>query len=186
MKNKLTLPLLGTSIIFFFVFWMMLIGILKVSVFYLVIIVLAGLISFLGSFYSTYLFKKVSPLWYLGIPNIGALAFVCFVFLTELPTNPQHYPLFGISLAILSISSMFFFISFPEDYRRITKFCAILSGGIAIYALYAIFLIIQSYYYPDLASWNSIESFLENYIFFLMPLIGVMYAVTAAWVYQKQ
>ena len=179
MKSKLIPALLGTSLIFFFVFLMMLIQILRLFVFYQVILVSVGLVSIIGSLYSLNEIKNVSPLWYLGIPNIFALAFVCYAFVAESPANSQHYILFSISLAILSLSSTLFFISFPENQRKFTRYCAILSGIVAFYSVFGIYAVIGG-------NWYTVDSFLEIYIFYLMPVIGLLYIITAIWVFKNQ
>jgi hypothetical protein len=161
MRNRLIISLLCNSLIFFFILIIMFAGNLDLSQFIVPIIVIAGVISLTGSILALNEIREISPVWYLGIPNTVALILVCCAFLAELLTHSRHE--ITVPFVILAVTTMLFFLSFPDNLRKITRYYAIGSGLAAVYSFF-IFLLYSS---------------------FIMPLLGFFYIFTAVEVVQR-
>jgi uncharacterized membrane protein len=91
----------------------------------------------------------------------------------------QDLAFLTVSLAIISLTSTFFFISFPESQRKVTRLFAGISGIVSLFALYAVYTFIGGILSPVNTSWNAVTGLTALYWMILMPLIGLCYIATA-------
>jgi hypothetical protein len=170
------------SLVFFFLF----IGLAMASVvptkgsdfLMLVLPSVLAIISFSGSVFCIREIKKESKLWYFGLPHCIALFILIFSNPLDIIRGKHNLDFFILVMGILSITSVSFFLSFSGSYKKITRWFALLSGVIGIYAVFLIYYIIQDALTPF--RWDSILVFLEGlYLLVLMPIIGLCYIATA-------
>jgi hypothetical protein len=184
LKKNLSYSILCISLIFFFTWIIMGIEYIfairtnQVELF-VVVLGLIGLISLFGSIFSLVEIKKISNFWYLGIPNSIGISAVFISSLLNINNSQSNYLFSSLSLAILPITSIMFFFSFPEDQRKITRIFAIPSFLIGIYSLIGINYQLKSIVYP-LSSYPAISNgILTTYLLILMPVVGLLYIITS-------
>ncbi|MDD1718443.1 MAG: hypothetical protein LUQ25_00155 [Methanoregulaceae archaeon] len=141
----------------------------------------AGIVSLSGNLFFIAQVRKVSNLWYLGIPHAFVLCILC-------GTGPFFFSEGGIILdflwvsqALLSMTSVGVFLSFPDSLRKNTRPFALLSGIIGIYAVISIYFLLRGILSPPSTSWNVVILMMALYWIFFLPIIGLCYIAAALW-----
>jgi len=137
-----------------------------------------ALISFSASLLWLRMTKKDSKVWYFGIPQSITLLILIFSDPLDLLRGGHNLDYFTIVLGILSITSIGFFLSLPDSQRIITRWFALISGVIGVYAVFVIYYLIQGVLSPG-GSGALAEGLEIIYWIILMPLIGLCYGATA-------
>lgn len=140
---------------------------------------LIGIISLSGSLLFVVEIRKISKQWYFGIPHVIALGILCITGPIALILGENNLDFLSISLAILSVTSVSFFLAPPDSWRKFTRVSVLISGIIAIYAIIYMYYLIRGILSPLSTSWNVIGGFTALYWMILMPLIGLCYVATA-------
>jgi hypothetical protein len=142
---------------------------------------LIGIVSLSGSLLFIGEIRKVSKLWYFGIPHAIALIILCSTGPVVLIRGGNNLDFLSIALALLSITSVSVFLSFPDSRRKFTRLFALISGIISIYAIICIYYLIGGILSPLSTSWNVVGGLTAIYWMILMSLIGMCYIATALW-----
>lgn len=182
MKNNLTLPLLCSSLIFFFVFIML--GITYLvnpdrALLWGIVPTIIGIVSVCGVFFILRETQKISKLWYFGIPHAIVLIILCLTGPFVLISGGRNLEYLHISLALLSITSTGLFLSFLDTKQIVTRVFMLVPGVIGIYAIVSSYFVILGIMSPLRTSWSVITALEGIYLIFLMPLIGVCYVAVA-------
>lgn len=177
-SNKFSLSLFCSSLVFF-IFLVVLVIPFRGPVVYLVVPAVTGIISLSGSLFALSEIRKESRIWYMGIPHSIAVGIVCISGFFNFIRGRQDLAFLTVSLAIISLTSTFFFISFPESQRKVTRLFAGISGIVSLFALYAVYTFIGGILSPVNTSWNAVTGLTALYWMILMPLIGLCYIATA-------
>lgn len=183
MRFNLTLTLLCNSLIFFVSFIM--IGLLSLvnpdrNLFWGIVPTVVGIVSLYGTFVAIREIRKESKQWYFGIPHAIVLIVLSItgpVFLVAEGGN--HVDYLYISFGLLTVTSIGFFLSFPDAQRKVTKIFALLSGIISIYSIISVYFVIKGLLSPLSTSWGVITGLEMIYWLVLMPIIGLCYVATA-------
>jgi hypothetical protein len=138
-----------------------------------------GLVSFLGSLSWIYTQKSESATWYYAIPQCAVLfIFVVSTFINGV-SNGHAIDYFVIISGALAITSTVLFLSFPTSQKNITRWFALGSGIIGIFAVITIYSIVQGLLHPLHTSWGVITGLEGLYLLIFMPLIGLFYVAAA-------
>jgi len=189
MKKISAIPVVCSSLIFFYIYLQVLIS-TPVIVFagrdltgYLVpefshiFPVFIGIVSFTGSLYSIRELRKNSEHWYFAVPFMISLAILCISNPLDLLRGGHNLEFFYISQVLAMITSVGFFLSFPEPERNLTRYCAVFSGVVSIYAIGSLFALA-----PVMLHGTSDALFVVLMIvswLIAMPLVGACFIVTA-------
>lgn len=172
MKNKKFFLLIFTALVFFLAYFIAISRNPDPVLDNLVPFIVAGL-----SFCSAVLFvtgmKPASDRWYLGIPHVIMIGMVCISIVSKYFSVAHNTEYLNMSLALLSITSIGFFMAFPGPERKILWLYAMVSGVIGLYAIFLIYQSVSGLMHPQQTSWNVIVAFAAIYLLFLLPLIGV-------------
>lgn len=195
MKKISPVPVICSSLIFFYLYLQVLIS-TPVIVFagrdltgYLVpellhmVPVFFGIVSFTGSLYSIRELRKNSEQWYFAVPFVISLAILCISNPLDLLRGGHNLEFFYISQVLALITSTGFFLSFPEPERNLTRYCAVFSGVVSIYAIGSLFALA-----PVMLHGTSDALFVILMIIswlIAMPLVGVCFIITAFLVREK-
>ena len=172
MKNRHVLPLAGTSLICFLFLIILVFRTPGAALHTIVPLIVAG-ISFCGSVLAFIRLKAVSDHGYWGIFHVAAIGIVCIAAIGMLVSWARNMEFMNLSLALLSLTSVGFFIAFPKPQWKITRYFALVSGVISIYALFLIWQLVSAFLHPLQTSWNVIDIYSAIYTIFLLPLIGL-------------
>lgn len=178
MKNRNIIPLLCISLVFFLAFFIAISRMPDPVLDSLVPLVIAGL-SFCGAVLFVTSIKPVSERWHLGIPHVAAIGIVCIAIIGRLFSLPHNTDYLTLSLAFLPLTSIGFFMAFPEPRQKFTRFFALFSGLISSYAVYLIFLIGCGLLHPLQTSWSVIDTYSGFFMIIFLPLIGLCHIVVA-------
>lgn len=172
MKNKQVLLLAGTSLICFLFLVILVFRAPGAALYTIVPLIVAG-ISFCGSVLAVIRLKAVSDQWYRGIFHVAAIGIVCIAAIGMLTSWARNLEFLNLSLALLSLTSTGFFLAFPEPQRKITRYFALISGVISMYALFLIWQIAAAFLHPLQTSWSIIVVYSAIYTMILLPVIGL-------------
>lgn len=145
--------------------------------------VFIGIVSFTGSLYSIKELRKNSEQWYFAVPFVISLAILCISNPLDLLRGGHNLEFFYISQVLAMITSIGFFLSFPEPERNLTRYCAVFSGVVSIYAIGSLFALA-----PVMLHGTSDALFVVLMIIswlIAMPLTGVCFVITAFLVREK-
>lgn len=145
--------------------------------------VFIGIVSFTGSLYSIKELRKNSEQWYFAVPFVISLAILCISNPLDLLRGGHNLEFFYISQVLAMITSIGFFLSFPEPERNLTRYCAVFSGVVSIYAIGSLFALA-----PVMLHGTSHALFVVLMIIswlIAMPLTGVCFFITAFLVREK-
>jgi len=172
MKNRHVLPLVGTSLVCFLFPIILVFRSPGTALHTIVPLIIAG-ISFCGSVLAVIRLKAVSNHGYWGIFHVAAIGIVCIAAMGMLISWARNMEILNMSLSLLSLTSTGFFIAFPEPQRKITRYFALVSGTISIYALFLIWQLASAFLHPLQTSWSVIDVYSAIYTIILLPLIGL-------------
>jgi len=189
MKKISAISIICSSLIFFYVYLRVLISTL-ILVFagrdpsgYLVpelshiVPVFIGIVSFSGSLWVIRELRKSSERWYFAVPFVISLVILCISNPLDLMMGGHNLEFFYISQVLAMITSIGFFLSFPEPERNLTRYCAAFSGVISIYGIGTLFALA-----PVMLHDSSDALFVLLLIIswvVALPLVGACFIVTA-------
>jgi hypothetical protein len=201
MRKDLTLPLLLSSLVFFFVFglliatWLRPLVILDSDFLLGTIPAILAAVSFTGTLLVLREVRGTSEYWFWGIPHAIVLVAVClagpaFLVLGKqtmiyvyLPQSPGIEYIF-IPTALLSLTSIGFFLSFFGPKNKAAQVFMAISGFISLFAIIGISSAVHGILSPLQTSWNVLTALEAIYWMFLMPVIGLC-IIGAAFLVQK-
>ncbi|MFA4876700.1 MAG: hypothetical protein WC586_04760 [Methanoregula sp.] len=172
MINRHVLPLAGTSLVFFLFLIIMVFRSPGAALKTIVPLIVAG-ISFCGSLLAVIRLKAVSNHWYWGIFHLAGTGIVCIAAIGMLSSWARNMEFLELSLAFLSLTSTGFFIAFPQPQRKITRYFALVSGVISIYAVFLIWQLVSAFLHPLQTSWSVLIVYSAFYLILLLPLVGL-------------
>lgn len=196
MKTNLKLPLLCSSLVFFIIAGIFVGSGLRpfvrfdTGILTGLIPALLGIVSLAGTLVVLREVHDTSEFWFLGIPHVIVLITVCYAGLAFLVPGKHmlifaHFPrLPGIEsvfipTALLSLSSIGFFLSFLGPGDRAGHLFMTISGFIGIFAVIGIYYAIRGIMSPLQTSWNVVTALEGIYWMFLMPIIGLCFLAAA-------
>jgi hypothetical protein len=139
--------------------------------------VIIGIVSFTGSLYSIKELRKNSEQWYLAVPFVISLAILCLSNPLDLLRGGHNLEFFYISQVLVMITSIGFFLAFPEPERNLTRYCAVFSGVVSIYGIGSLFALA-----PVMLHGTSDALFVMLMIIswlIVMPLTGMCFVFSA-------
>ena len=180
-KNKLSVSVAFASIIFFYFF--IFVGKTLVNpewrLSWVVVPTVIGIVSLIGLLLAVRELRHQSKRWYLGIPQAIVLIILCCTGLIIFFRGVTSSDYLSVPLALLSLGSVGFFLSFPESRKKITYPFALVSGLISMYALFYLYNTIHGILFPMQTSWNIVALLDGLYSMYLLPIIGLCYLATA-------
>ncbi|MFA5268061.1 MAG: hypothetical protein WC379_08810 [Methanoregula sp.] len=195
MKKISAIPVICSSLIFFYLYLQFLIstpviifagrdlsGTLVPEITHIVPVFI-GIVSFTGSLWSIRELRKNSERWYFAVPFVISLAILCISNPLDLLGGGHNLEFFYISQVLAVITSIGFFLSFPEPERKLTRYCAVFSGVVSMYAIGSLFALA-----PVMLHGSSDALFVVLMIIswvIAMPLVGACFIGTAFLVREK-
>jgi hypothetical protein len=150
------------------------------NLFWGIVPTIVGIVSLIGTLVAIKEIRRGLKQWYFGIPHAFVLIVLCItgpIFL--ITEGGSHVDYLYIPFGLLSVTSIGFFLSFPDARRKVTKKFALLSGIISIYSIVSVYFVIRGLLSPLRTSWSVITALEMIYWLILMPVIGLCYIATA-------
>lgn len=178
MKNKIKILPLFAALVFLLPYF---IGISRMPdpiLDNLVPFIITGL-SFCGAALFVISMKPVSERWYLGIFHVAMIGIVCVIILCRFFSLAHNIDYLIVSLAFLPLTSIGFFMIFPEPGREGIRLFILVSGVIGLYAVFLVSWIILGLIYPQQTSWSVIDGLSAIYLLLLLPFVGICHISAA-------
>ncbi|MFA5237214.1 MAG: hypothetical protein WC362_05100 [Methanoregula sp.] len=188
MKNSSAISVACSSLVFFFYYiWLLVfmpVGMIagkelsaRLVPLGLLVPVFIGVLSLAGSIYAIRKLERVSERWYWAIPYAISLLILCISTFFDLAQGGRGLTFFYILPMPAAITSVGFFLSFPESVRRVTRYFAVLSGIISISVISSFFALVPDIFHPGQTEYFILITILSMII--AMPIIGICFIVTA-------
>lgn len=180
MKKDLTLPLICSSLVFFFIIGMFLVSLIRLlAELFGIIPALFGIVSLAGTLLILRESYSSSKVWFLGIPHVIVLVAICVIGPAFLILG-KHLLIeyVFIPTALLSLTSIGFFISYLNPQEKTAQIFMVLSGIIGLFAIFSIYHAVLGIMNPLRTSWN-VVALLEGIYWYLMPIIGLCIIMSA-------
>lgn len=197
MKHAFAISVVCSSLIFFFAYLKVIISIpiflfgSRDLIMYLVPVISAifpvilGIVSFTGALYAIRELRKNSERWYLAVPFAISLGILCISNPLDLARGGHNLEFFYISQVLATITSIGFFLSFPDVNRNLTRYFAAFSGVVGIFEIYHTSTLVPILLNPHGSSDALFVVLIIISWMFLMPAIGACFIATAFKVREK-
>ncbi len=197
MKRAFAISVVCSSLIFFFAYLMVIIPApiflfgSRDLIMYLVPVVseilpvFLGIVSFTGSLYAIRELRKNSERWYLAVPFAISLGIVCISNPLDLARGGHNLEFFYLSQVLAIITSIGFFLSFPDVNRTLTRYFAAFSGVVGIFEIYHTSTLVPILLNPHGSSDALFVGLIVISWLFLMPAIGACFIAIAFRVREK-
>ncbi len=141
--------------------------------------VFLGIVSFTGTLYAIRELRKNSEQWYLAVPFAISLGILCISNPLDLARGGHNLEFFYLSQVLATITSIGFFLSFPDVNRNLTRYFAAFSGVVGIYEIYHTSTLVPILLNPHGSSDALFVGLIIISWLFLMPAIGACFIATA-------